>query len=130
MAQGRLLGMESITVENIPAVGDVQEENEDIISLFPDYTMPDLKRLVFWRSAVDAEEAIGEKEDSDVIGYAIVKHDVVPTYQLQYRNSMTSGIWSNVPNVSVTNSIGATLTVTNFGGALGPQRLYRFAITP
>ncbi len=52
------------------------------------------------------------------------------TYQLQYRNSMTSGSWSNVPGVSVTNSIGSLLTLTNFGGAVGPQGFYRFAITP
>ena len=51
------------------------------------------------------------------------------TYQLQYRSSMTSGIWSNVP-VSVTNSIGALLTLTNFGGASQPQGFYRFDITP
>jgi uncharacterized repeat protein (TIGR03803 family) len=52
------------------------------------------------------------------------------TYQLQYRSSMTSGIWSNIPGVSVTNSIGALLTLTNFAGATGPQGFYRFAITP
>jgi uncharacterized repeat protein (TIGR03803 family) len=51
------------------------------------------------------------------------------TYQLQYRNSMTSGSWSNIP-VSVTNSIGALLTLTNFGGASTSQRFYRFDITP
>ena len=38
--------------------------------------------------------------------------------------------WVNVPGVSVTNSIGALLTLTNFGGATGPQGFYRFAITP
>ena len=37
--------------------------------------------------------------------------------------------WVNVP-VSVTNSIGALLTLTNFGGANQPQGFYRFAITP
>jgi hypothetical protein len=52
------------------------------------------------------------------------------TYQLQYRNSMTSGIWSNVPGESVTNSIGSILTLTNFAGANQPQGFYRFAITP
>jgi uncharacterized repeat protein (TIGR03803 family) len=51
------------------------------------------------------------------------------TYQLQYRNSLTSGSWSNVP-VSVTNSIGSILTLTNFAGANQPQGFYRFAITP
>jgi uncharacterized repeat protein (TIGR03803 family) len=52
------------------------------------------------------------------------------TYQLQVTTDLASGIWSNAPGVSVTNSIGAALTVTNFGGATGSQGFYRFAITP
>ena len=52
------------------------------------------------------------------------------TYQLQFTTDPSSGIWSNVPGVSVTNSIGALLTLTNSGGAVGPQGFYRFAITP
>jgi uncharacterized repeat protein (TIGR03803 family) len=51
-------------------------------------------------------------------------------YQLQYRADLTSGDWSNIPNACVSNSPGALLTVTNFGGALAPQRFYRFDITP
>jgi uncharacterized repeat protein (TIGR03803 family) len=52
------------------------------------------------------------------------------TYQLQFSSSMTPTNWVNVPGVSVTNSIGALLTVTNFGGALQSQGFYRFDITP
>jgi uncharacterized repeat protein (TIGR03803 family) len=70
------------------------------------------------------------------------------TYQLQFRSSMTPfdwvdvrdrhrhhrsmnpSKWVNVPGGSITNSIGAFLTVTNFGGAVGPQGFYRFDITP
>jgi uncharacterized repeat protein (TIGR03803 family) len=52
------------------------------------------------------------------------------TYQLQFSSSMTRTNWINVPSASVTNSVGALLTVTNFGGAAGPQGFYRFAITP
>jgi uncharacterized repeat protein (TIGR03803 family) len=52
------------------------------------------------------------------------------SYQLQFTTDLTSGIWSNIPTVSVTNSIGALLTLTNFGGAVGPQGFYRFALTP
>ena len=52
------------------------------------------------------------------------------THQLQFSTNFTSGIWSNINGVSVTNSIGALLTVTNFGGAVGPQGFYRFDITP
>jgi uncharacterized repeat protein (TIGR03803 family) len=52
------------------------------------------------------------------------------TYQLQYSSDLTSGTWSNVAGVSVTNSIGALQTLTNFGGASQPQGFYRFDITP
>ena len=53
------------------------------------------------------------------------------TYQLQMRTDLQSGTWSNVPGLSVSNSIGALLTLTNFGGAVvAPQAFYRFDITP
>jgi uncharacterized repeat protein (TIGR03803 family) len=52
------------------------------------------------------------------------------TYQLQFATDLVAGNWSNVVGVCVSNSIGAALTVTNFGGATGPQGFYRFAITP
>ncbi|HXI85161.1 MAG TPA: choice-of-anchor tandem repeat GloVer-containing protein [Verrucomicrobiae bacterium] len=52
------------------------------------------------------------------------------TYQLQFSSSMNPTNWVNVPGVSVTNSIGALLTLTNLGGALQPQGFYRFDITP
>jgi hypothetical protein len=49
---------------------------------------------------------------------------------LQFTTDLTSGNWSNVVGACVSNSIGALLTVTNFGGALSPQGFYRFDITP
>jgi uncharacterized repeat protein (TIGR03803 family) len=52
------------------------------------------------------------------------------TYQLQYSDSLTLSNWSNVGGVSMTNSIGGSLSLTNFGGALQPQGFYRFDITP
>jgi len=52
------------------------------------------------------------------------------TYQLQFSSSMNPTNWVNVPGVSITNSIGALMTLTNFGGALQPQGFYRFDITP
>jgi hypothetical protein len=51
------------------------------------------------------------------------------TYQLQFSSSMKPTNWVNVP-VSVTNSIGSLLTLTNFAGANQPQGFYRFDITP
>jgi uncharacterized repeat protein (TIGR03803 family) len=52
------------------------------------------------------------------------------TYQLQCSADLTSGIWSNICGAYVSNSIGALLTFTNFGGACSPQGFYRFDITP
>jgi uncharacterized repeat protein (TIGR03803 family) len=52
------------------------------------------------------------------------------TYQLQDSDDLTSGIWSNIPGASVSNSIGSILMLTNFTGASHPQGFYRFAITP
>ena len=52
------------------------------------------------------------------------------TYQLQFRTDLTSGIWSNVPSASVTNSLGGLLTLGTTTGANEPQAFYRFDITP
>jgi uncharacterized repeat protein (TIGR03803 family) len=52
------------------------------------------------------------------------------TYQLQFRTDLTSGIWSNVPSASVTNSLGGLLTLSTTTGANEPQAFYRFDITP
>ncbi len=52
------------------------------------------------------------------------------TYQLQSTTNLATAAWSNVPGASVTNSVGGLLTTTNFGGAVGPQRFYRFSISP
>jgi uncharacterized repeat protein (TIGR03803 family) len=52
------------------------------------------------------------------------------TYQLQFTPALTLSNWVAVPGVSISNSIGGPLSLTNFGGALGPQGFYRFAITP
>jgi glucuronoarabinoxylan endo-1,4-beta-xylanase len=50
------------------------------------------------------------------------------TYQLQYSDSMVPTNWLNVG--SSTNGIAAPLTVIDPGGAVQPQRFYRFDITP
>ncbi|MGD0058186.1 MAG: choice-of-anchor tandem repeat GloVer-containing protein [Verrucomicrobiia bacterium] len=50
------------------------------------------------------------------------------TYQLQFSSSMNPTNWVN--EGGTITSIGALLTLTNFGGAVGPQGFYRLAITP
>jgi len=51
------------------------------------------------------------------------------TYQLQSTTNLVTAAWSNVIGASVTNSAGGLLNMTNFGGAIGPQRFYRFSIS-
>ena len=50
------------------------------------------------------------------------------TYQLQYRNSLKTGDWINLGS-PLSNTSGS-LVMTNFGGALQPQRFYRFDVMP
>jgi uncharacterized repeat protein (TIGR03803 family) len=51
------------------------------------------------------------------------------TYQLQYRDSLIAGGWTNVDGASA-RSIGGPLTLTHWGGASPAERFYRFAINP
>jgi hypothetical protein len=51
-------------------------------------------------------------------------------YQLQTRSSMTTGSWANVSGVTLSNSSGGLIILTNFGGASVPQKFYRLDITP
>jgi len=51
-------------------------------------------------------------------------------YQLQSTTNLVTAAWSDVTGASVTNSVGGLLNTTNFGGAVGPQRFYRFLISP
>ena len=50
-------------------------------------------------------------------------------YQLQYRNALNSGNWSNVAG-ALTTGIGGPITLTDPGGSLPTQRFYRVVITP
>lgn len=52
------------------------------------------------------------------------------TYQLLSTTNLAAAAWSNVTGAAVTNSSGGLITVTNFGGAMGAQTFYRFAIGP
>jgi uncharacterized repeat protein (TIGR03803 family) len=52
------------------------------------------------------------------------------TYDLQQRGSLDAAGWTNVPGASVTNSIGASITVTNLAGASALHRFFRFLVRP
>jgi len=69
----------TLVVENINPNGIVQEEVEDIATLYPDYIPGEVKRLSFFRKPFDSSRDIAEIGNSDLIGYAILKQDTVPS---------------------------------------------------
>ena len=67
---------ETLICETILAAQGVAEENEDLRALDPAFVAKKLVRLSFWRSQVGPGDPLNE---SDTIGYAILKLDVIPS---------------------------------------------------
>ncbi len=74
----RSSGAESVIIEQISPVGIIKEENEDLTTLFSDYVSGGLYRLSFWLKSLPPEE-IRHCENKDLVGYAILKQDLVPS---------------------------------------------------
>lgn len=62
----------TLVVEKIPPCGIIEEENEDIHSLFNSYVPEWLFRLSFWNI-----ENIENFENENLVGYAILKNDKI-----------------------------------------------------
>lgn len=75
----RSLNLKTLTVESIPAVGLVDEENVEIVGRHPDYSMGGLVRLGFWSEALASAADLGTCGDDALVGYAILKRDTVPS---------------------------------------------------
>lgn len=75
----RSLGTKTFIAEDIPAVGLIQDENEELVRLAPDYTMRGLKRISFWTTHVPNAAALSSVDSTALCGYAIMKHDRVPS---------------------------------------------------
>jgi hypothetical protein len=65
-------------VEEIEPAGIIADENEEIKHYAADYQMKGLERISFWRSTL-ATLGANIYRDEDCVGYAILKHDVVPS---------------------------------------------------
>ena len=70
----RSFNAEALIFEKIQPCGIIAEENEDILSLFPDYLNSNLIRLSFWKKAVDGN-GVASLISDDLVGYTIFKHD-------------------------------------------------------
>lgn len=76
----------TLVIEDIQPHGIIQDENEEITTLYPDYTPGALKRLTFWKKSFKTERGIPEPKDEELIGYAVLKEDIVPSIK-------DSGCW-------------------------------------
>lgn len=68
----------TLITERIDPVGIIADENNEIKQYLPDHSMEDLHRLSFWESSFTEPNSTVCSEDK-LIGYAILKHDVVPS---------------------------------------------------
>jgi hypothetical protein len=68
----------SLIIEKVPPKSMVEEENEEMADLYPDFLHVDLCRISFWKRAVTAT-SLEELTDDDCIGYALLKLDQVPS---------------------------------------------------
>ena len=74
----RSFDFQTLVIEPIPPRGMIQDENDELATLFPGYACAVLERLSFWRCDFDKASGIDSATDDDLIGYAIVKHDRIP----------------------------------------------------
>ncbi|MES9906038.1 MAG: hypothetical protein ABW168_25600 [Sedimenticola sp.] len=72
---------QTLVIEDIPAVGAVLDENQEIPDYVTGHQMTGLMRLSFWRPGFKRGIALKSKSDKDLIGYVILKKDQVPSIQ-------------------------------------------------
>jgi hypothetical protein len=71
-------GGQTLILEDIDAAGAVEDEIAELEMLFPGYRCGGLKRLSFWAQCCPAWPQNALLTDSDLLGYAIIKHDSIP----------------------------------------------------
>ena len=76
---GRSKGARSLIVEAVEPEGPVLEENDDITSIAPDHSAVALIRVSFWKKAVKNHADFSSLTSRYGIGYAILKHDEIPS---------------------------------------------------
>ena len=69
----------TLVVEEISSAGIIEEEIHDISVLYSDYKFSALKRISFWNKSFKITRSLKSTDNSDFIGYAILKQDFVPS---------------------------------------------------
>ena len=78
---GRSFEAQTLVLEelDIAGTGIIKEENDELLQLFPDFKPLGLLRLSFWRSKLKKTSDLGKADPGELIGYAIIKQDCVPS---------------------------------------------------
>ena len=78
-SQARSYGCQTLVVETIPPIGVIAEDDAELASLFPDFQRGGLKRVSFWKTPIENEAALTGADSRKLLGFAILKRDVVPS---------------------------------------------------
>src|SRR5206468_1689080 len=77
----------TLVIEDIPPVGIVAEENDDIRRIYPRHEPKALKRVTFWNASFTSENDLSKRTSEELLGYAILKRDFVPDHPKHERKA-------------------------------------------
>lgn len=80
----RSFSAKTLISEVIPATGLIAEENDELRGLGFQHTPDKLLRLSFWNRVVTGDKAIGRLRNEDLIGFTLLKRDVVSGHVFRY----------------------------------------------
>jgi len=80
----RTFGGKTLVIESLQPKGNIASENKEITDLFPDYKTGEVKRISFWTSKFKTTTALKRKKSKELIGYAIIKRDIVPSCSIDF----------------------------------------------
>ncbi len=78
----RSFNVKTLVIEEIPASGIIEKENNEIAEHTSDHYMKRLIRLTFWRNRFKSSKKINDCPNEDLTGYAILKNDVAPSLRM------------------------------------------------
>lgn len=73
----RAFNAKTLIIESIPEAGLILNENDELRAIFPDYSCLNISRLSFWTTELSSMDEVKKCNDSHLVGYAIVKCDVI-----------------------------------------------------
>jgi hypothetical protein len=77
-ALSRSFNAKMMIIEDIPRLGIISEENEDISASYSEYHNEKLVRISFWTKTTN-QSMVSHLTNTDLVGYAILKHDMIST---------------------------------------------------